>query len=112
MKELEALLESIGPADKTWEEKAWDRLHAQIRPANSLGELEKIAARLAAMRQSLYVDLSRKILFVMAGDHGVAAEGVSAYPQEVTPQMVYSFTQGWATINVLAKHAGSERLRG
>ncbi|MGA2400842.1 MAG: nicotinate-nucleotide--dimethylbenzimidazole phosphoribosyltransferase [Syntrophobacteraceae bacterium] len=108
MKELEALLESIGPADKTWEEKAWDRLHSQIRPPDSLGELEKIAARLAAMKQSLYVDLSRKMLFVMAGDHGVAAEGVSAYPQEVTPQMVYSFTQGWASINILAKHAGSD----
>jgi nicotinate-nucleotide--dimethylbenzimidazole phosphoribosyltransferase len=82
-------------------------MHSQIRPRDSLGELEKIAARLAAMKRSLYVDLSLKMIFVMAGDHGVAAEGVSAYPQEVTPQMVYSFSQGWASINVLARHAGS-----
>jgi nicotinate-nucleotide--dimethylbenzimidazole phosphoribosyltransferase len=108
MKGLEALLGSIEPADRTWEDKAWDRLHSQIRPLESLGELEKIAARLAAMKRTLYVDLSRKMIFVMAGDHGVVAEGVSAYPQEVTPQMVYSFTQGWASINVLAKHAGSD----
>lgn len=107
MKGLEALVGSIEPADKTWEEKAWERLHAQIRPLDSLGELEKTASRLAAMRRSLFVDLSRKMIFVMAGDHGVVAEGVSAYPQEVTPQMVYSFSQGWASINVLAKHVGS-----
>jgi nicotinate-nucleotide--dimethylbenzimidazole phosphoribosyltransferase len=107
MKGLEALLGSIEPADRTWEEKARDRLHSQIRPPESLGELEKTAARLAAMRHTLYVDLSRKMIFVMAGDHGVVAEGVSAYPREVTPQMLYGFTQGWASINVLARHAGS-----
>jgi len=108
MKELRSLLDSIKPADKTWEAKAWDRMHFQIRPRDSLGELERIAARLAGMKRSLHVDLSRKMIFVMAGDHGVAAEGVSAYPQEVTPQMVYSFSQGWASINVLARHAGSD----
>ncbi len=51
---------------------------------------------------------SRKLIFTMAGDHGVAHEGVSAYPQEVTAQMVYSFVQGWASINVLARHVGAE----
>ncbi len=107
MKELETLLDSIEPADKSWEQKAWERLHSQIRPRDSLGELEKIAARLAAIKRSLHMDLSRKMLYVMAGGHGIAAEGVSAYPQEVTAQMVFSFTQGWASINVLAKHAGS-----
>jgi nicotinate-nucleotide--dimethylbenzimidazole phosphoribosyltransferase len=57
--------------------------------------------------RSLDLDLSRKIIFVMAGDHGIAAEGVSAYPQEVTAQMAYSFSRGWASINVLARHAGA-----
>jgi nicotinate-nucleotide--dimethylbenzimidazole phosphoribosyltransferase len=107
MKGLEALLGSIEPADRAWEDKAWERLHSQIRPLESLGELEKIAARLAAMKRSLYVDLSRKMIFVMAGDHGVVAEGVSAYPQEVTAQMVYGFSRGWASINVLARHVGA-----
>lgn len=107
MNELKDLIDRIEPADRDWEERAWERLHSQIRPRGSLGELENIAARLAAIKRSLSVDLSRKILFVMAGDHGIAAEGVSAYPQEVTAQMVYSFTRGWASINVLAKHAGA-----
>lgn len=107
MKELKELTDRIEPADSNIKEQAWERLHSQIRPRNSLGELENIAARLAAMKRTLSVDLSRKILIVMAGDHGIAAEGVSAYPQEVTAQMVYSFTRGWASINVLAKHAGA-----
>ena len=102
------LLARIEPADRTWQEKAWKRLHSQIRPRGSLGLLEEMAARLAGMRQSLTFDLSRKLVFTMAGDHGVAAEGVSAYPQEVTPQMVFSFVQGWASINVLARHVGAD----
>jgi nicotinate-nucleotide--dimethylbenzimidazole phosphoribosyltransferase len=67
-----------------------------------------MAARLAAIGGTLTPDLSRKVIFTMAGDHGVAAEGVSAYPQEVTAQMIYSFTQGWASINVLARHVGAD----
>jgi len=105
---FDQLVARIEPADRTWEEQAWARLHAQIRPRGSLGLLEHTAARLAGMRRSLAFDLSRKLVFTMAGDHGVAAEGVSAYPQEVTPQMVFSFVQGWASINVLARHVGAE----
>ena len=108
MKELKDLLDRIEPADKEWERKAYERLHEQIRPRGSLGELETIAARLASIKRSLCPDMSRKLIFTMAGDHGVAAEGVSAYPQEVTAQMVYSFVQGWASINVLARHAGAD----
>lgn len=107
MREFESLLKRIQPADKSWEQKAWERLSSQIRPRGSLGQLEKIAARLAAIKGGMDLDLSRKILFVMAGDHGIANEGVSAYPQEVTAQMVYSFVRGWASINVLGRHAGA-----
>lgn len=107
-KKYNDLLQSINPASKDWEEKAWQRLKSQIRPRGSLGELEVIAARLAAIKETLAPDLSKKLIFTMAGDHGVASEGVSAYPQEVTAQMVYSFTQGWASINVLANHVGAE----
>ena len=107
MKEYDLLLASIAPVDREWENKAWERLSSQIRPRGSLGQLEKTAARLAAIKRSLDLDFSRKIIYVMAGDHGIAAEGVSAYPQEVTAQMVFSFSQGWASINVLARHAGA-----
>jgi len=102
------LLQNIKPASKDWEEKAWQRLKSQIRPRGSLGQLEIIAARLAAIKKTLAPDLGKKLIFTMAGDHGVASEGVSAYPQEVTAQMVYSFTQGWASINVLAGHVGAD----
>ncbi len=108
MKALQELLARIEPASLTWESKAWERLRSQIRPRGSLGRLEFIAARLAAIGGTLAPDVDKKVIFTMAGDHGVAAEGVSAYPQEVTAQMIYSFTQGWASINVLAKHAGAD----
>jgi nicotinate-nucleotide--dimethylbenzimidazole phosphoribosyltransferase len=67
-----------------------------------------MGARLAAMQRCLSPDLRRKLIFTMAGDHGVAEEGVSAYPREVTGQMVYSFVRGWASINVLARHVGAD----
>ena len=105
---LARLLERIEPADKSWEDKAWERLSSQIRPRGSLGYLEDMGAKLAAVCRSLSPDVAKKLVFTMAGDHGVACEGVSAFPQEVTPQMVYSFVQGWASINVLAKHMNAD----
>ncbi len=104
MAELKEIVQMIEPADKSWEQKAWDRLKSQIRPRGSLGQLEVIAAKLAAIHRSIDIPLKKKLIFTMAGDHGVAEEGVSAYPQEVTAQMVFSFLQGWASINVLAAH--------
>lgn len=107
-KELQSLVARIEPADSHWEKLAWERLRSQIRPRGSLGRLEEMAARLGAIFRSLAPIVSRKIIFTMAGDHGVAEEGVSAYPQEVTAQMVFSFLKGWASINVLADHVGAE----
>jgi nicotinate-nucleotide--dimethylbenzimidazole phosphoribosyltransferase len=108
MDPMQQLLTRIAPASEEWRILAWERLRAQIRPRGSLGRLEVMAARLAAITGSLHPTLSRKMIFVMAGDHGVAEEGVSAYPQEVTAQMVASFIRGWASINVLARHVGAD----
>ncbi len=108
MRDLGDLISTIEPADTHWEDQAWKRLRSQIRPRGSLGKLEIMGARLAAMQRSLSPDLRRKLIFTMAGDHGVAEEGVSAYPREVTGQMVYSFVRGWASINVLARHVGAD----
>ncbi len=102
---LEELLSAIEPGDPAWEQKAWERLRSQIRPRDSLGQIEALAAKIASACRTLSPDLSKKIIFTMAGDHGVTEEGISLYPQEVTYQMVFSFVQGWATINVLAKHS-------
>ena len=69
--------------------------------------LEDVGARLAGIARTLDVHLKRKVIVTCAGDHGVCAEGVSLYPSEVTPQMVYNFVHGGASINVLARHAGA-----
>jgi nicotinate-nucleotide--dimethylbenzimidazole phosphoribosyltransferase len=77
------------------------------KPLGSLGFLESLSVRLAAASARSRPDLSRKAVIVMAGDHGVALEGVSAYPPEVTFQMVLNFLHGGAAINVLARQAGA-----
>ena len=75
------------------------------KPAGSLGQLEDLSVQLAAIAGKLRPALERKAVIVMAADHGVAREGVSAYPAEVTPQMVLNFLHGGAAINVLARQA-------
>jgi nicotinate-nucleotide--dimethylbenzimidazole phosphoribosyltransferase len=107
MDDLKQLIQRIEPSSDKWREEAWERLRSQIRPRGSLGKLEDMGARLAAIQRTLAPDVERKLIFTMAGDNGVAAEGVSAFPQEVTAQMVFSFAQGWASINVLARHVGA-----
>jgi nicotinate-nucleotide--dimethylbenzimidazole phosphoribosyltransferase len=83
-------------------------LDGKTKPRGSLGRLEELACRIAAARGVAVPELPVKAVVVMAGDHGVAAEGVSAYPQEVTWQMVANFVRGGAAINVLSRHAGAE----
>jgi len=77
------------------------------KPAGSLGRLEEISIQLAGIIGQPVPTLRDKVIVVAAADHGVVAEGVSAYPQEVTPQMVLNFLNGGAGINVLARHAGA-----
>jgi len=77
------------------------------KPAGSLGRLEELSIQIAAIQGTVRPDVSRKAVVVMAGDHGVALEGVSAYPPEVTPQMVLNFVHGGAAINVLARQANA-----
>lgn len=77
------------------------------KPPGSLGRLEELSIQLAAITGQLRPPVARKAVIVMAGDHGVTVEGVSAYPVEVTPQMVSNFLHGGAAINVLARQAGA-----
>ena len=97
----------ITPPSSTVHTEALQRLRQQVRPAGSLGILEPLSARLAAIAGTLDVRLTHKVIVTCAGDHGVVAEGVSLFPQDVTPKMVYAFVDGAASINVLAKHAGA-----
>ena len=89
-------------------EKAQKRLDDLTKPRGSLGRLEEFAKRLVAITEEAMPVLDNKVIFTFAGDHGVVQEGVSAYPSEVTKQMVLNFLRGGAGINVLARHAGAE----
>lgn len=84
------------------------RLDSLTKPQGSLGRLEEFAKTLVAITGNTMPSLGRKAIFTFAGDHGVAAEGVSAFPKEVTRQMVLNFLSGGAGINVLGQHAGAE----
>jgi nicotinate-nucleotide--dimethylbenzimidazole phosphoribosyltransferase len=105
MTELSQIIAQIEPVDPVWLARAQERLDFLTKPVGSLGRLEELAARYVGIRRELLPDLEVKKVVVFAADHGVVAEGVSAYPQEVTFQMVYNFLQGGAGINVLARHA-------
>ena len=104
MTELSQIISQIEPVDLAWLDRAQERLDSLTKPPGSLGRLEELAARYVSIRRELLPPLEVKKVVVFAADHGVVAEGVSAYPQEVTFQMVYNFLQGGAGINVLARH--------
>ncbi|MFN8595857.1 MAG: nicotinate-nucleotide--dimethylbenzimidazole phosphoribosyltransferase [Anaerolineae bacterium] len=99
------VLPSIPPLFTTVQAQARARQALLTKPTGSLGQLEDLSIQLAAITGQLRPSLANKAVIVMAGDHGVAREGVSAYPPEVTPQMVLNFLHGGAAINVLARHA-------
>ncbi len=105
--ELKKAVAKIVLPDAEYEKMAARRLDEQARPNGSLGLLENTARRLAGISKTLDIRLNRRIIVTCAGDHGVTAEGVSLFPQEVTAQMVYNFVDGGASINVLARHAGA-----
>jgi nicotinate-nucleotide--dimethylbenzimidazole phosphoribosyltransferase len=103
---LPKLLERIGPPDEGAAARARRHLDRLTKPPGSLGRLEDLAVRLAALRGGPPA-VERPVVFTFAADHGVAAEGVSAYPSVVTAQMVETFARGGAAINVLARQAGA-----
>lgn len=108
IEKIDKILDKIEPVEAAYYAKAQERLDRLTKPRGSLGLLEEIAARIVAIQRSLSPAIKRKVIFTMAGDHGVCEEGVSAYPQDVTAQMVYNFLRGGAGINVLARHIGAE----
>jgi len=115
MEQLIRSMELIRKPDQRIMAKALERLADQARPAGSLGVLESVGAKLAAIAgtidskigDTLDVKLKNRVVITCAGDHGVVEEGVSLFPAEVTPQMVENFVNGGASINVLARHANA-----
>ena len=104
---IDNLISRIRPLDQEAMAAAGARQDLLTKPQGSLGRLESLSIQLAGITGQSRPRIEHKVVAVMAGDHGVVAEGVSAYPQEVTPQMVLNFLSGGAAINVLAKHVGA-----
>jgi nicotinate-nucleotide--dimethylbenzimidazole phosphoribosyltransferase len=96
--------------DPLWSQRARARLDRLTKPRGSLGELEAIAERMVAIREAESFRELKKMVYVFAADHGITAEGVSAYPKEVTRQMVMNFLSNGAAINVLARLHGAELI--
>jgi len=107
MKLLSNTIENIEKISIDSEGNIKDRFNKLAIPAGSLGRLEEFATIYASIKGSPDATIKHKVVFTMAGDHGVSNEGVSTFPQEVTRQMVKNFLDGGATISVLAQHVGA-----
>lgn len=105
---LQRSVQAIFPQDNDFRNQARARLDQLALPHWALGDLMDLSIDLAGITRSMTPNVSKKAIVTMAGDHGVVAEGVSKFPQEVTPQMVYNFVNGGAGINALARQAGAE----
>lgn len=105
---MDWLLDSIGLPDDDFRQRALQKQAQLTKPPGSLGMLEEIAVRLAAMQHSERPEIGRVWVSVFAADHGIAAENVSAFPQAVSVEMVKNFVAGGAAVNVLSRHVNAD----
>jgi nicotinate-nucleotide--dimethylbenzimidazole phosphoribosyltransferase len=108
MMNLAEIVKGIHPVDKEWIAKARERTAQLVMPTRALGRLHEISEQLCGIQKTLRPSINRKAVLVMAGDHGVVSEGVSAYPQEVTGAMVQTFLAGGAGINAICRHVNAD----
>lgn len=104
---LQQTLASIKSLDESAMKGAAARQDSLVKPQGALGKLEDISVKLAGIQGRILPQIKHKAIITMAGDHGVVAEKVGNYPQEVTPQMVLNFVAGGAAINVIARQIGA-----
>ena len=108
MMNLTDIVNGIHPVDKEWMSKARARTAQLVMPTRALGRLHEISEKICGIQTTLEPSISRKAVLVMAGDHGIVSEGVSAYPQEVTGAMVQTFLAGGAGINAICRHVDAD----
>jgi len=106
MDNITRIIKMTKPLDKEAMAEAQSRQDMLTKPQGSLGRLEELSIQLAGIQGKPIPQISHKTIIAMAGDHGVVAERIGNWPQEVTAQMVYNFLGGGAGINVLARQAG------
>ena len=104
---IQDTIRSIQPPDEGARRAASARQDQLTKPQGSLGRLEALSVQLAGITAQPRPRLRHPVIITMAADHGIAHQGISAYPAEVTPQMVLNFLNGGAAINVLARHVGA-----
>jgi len=107
LEKMRETIASIKALDENAMAEARRRQDDLTKPQGSLGHLESLSIQVAGMKGNPRPRMIHKVIFTLAGDHGITKEGVSAYPSEVTPQMVYNFLRGGAAINVLARQVGA-----
>jgi nicotinate-nucleotide--dimethylbenzimidazole phosphoribosyltransferase len=107
MDKISQTIAGIKPLGKKAMEEARIRQDNLTKPRGSLGQLETLSIQVSGIKGKPRPRIIHKVIFTLAGDHGVTREGVSAYPSEVTPQMVYNFLRGGAAINVMAGQVGA-----
>ena len=105
---LSAVLDQITPVDRSLTASGQAHLDNLTKPQGSLGRLEELALQLSLVQGGARPQADPCRVYTVAGDHGVVAEGVSLFPQEVTRQMVLNFVRGGAGINVLARTSGAQ----
>lgn len=105
---LQQIIDGIHPVKAQALSRARERTARLVMPPRALGRLHEIGERLCGMQGTLQPKIARKAVLVMAGDHGVVAEGLSAFPQAVTGAMIQTFLAGGAGINAIARHVGAE----
>ncbi len=101
------IVDGIQRVEAAWIEKARERTSQLAIPPRALGRLHDISERCCAIQRTLEPVVENKAVLVMAGDHGVAEDGVSAFPQEVTGAMVQNFLAGGAGINAIGRHVNA-----
>ncbi len=104
---IKKIVEGIKPLDEQWIARARERTARLLMPSRALGRLHDISERLCGIQKTLEPQINHKAVMVMAGDHGVVDEGISAYPQEVTGEMVKTFLAGGAGINAISRYIGA-----
>lgn len=105
---LDYILDHTQPSDPEWEAKAAAHVEELAIPPWSLGQVLTLGVKLAGIQRTIHPNVDKKVILTMAADHGVAEEGVSAFPQEVTMEMVKNIVAGGAGVNILGKASGAE----